>query len=139
MLYLDFVYGHNFCRHKEALDSIGLSRDVWDTLEILTMDAEQALHAEQSFAALPADQKARFKPKISGLDPSKPFCSNVYHRILSPSVSIKTIELPAFPFPEGCVSLREGQVKQKVVITCIKLMPCLRRKHVFSAVNFLDC
>ena len=58
-------------RRKGALESIGLSRDVWDTLEILTMDADQALHAEHSFAELPADQKARFTPKISGLDPSK--------------------------------------------------------------------
>ena len=35
------------------------------------MDAEQALHAERSFAELPADQKARFKPKISGLNKSE--------------------------------------------------------------------
>ena len=59
------------CRGKNSLDSIGLSSEVWDTLEIMTMDAEQALQAEQSFAELPADQKARFKPQIAGLDKSK--------------------------------------------------------------------
>ena len=37
----------------------------------MTMDAEQAVHAERSFAELPADQKARFKPQIAGLDTSK--------------------------------------------------------------------
>lgn len=64
----------------------GLSDAAWDTLEILTMDAEQAETAEQSLAELSQEQLQRFKVQTQGLNPgtihSPPLIQDSHHQLV---------------------------------------------------------